>query len=80
MNQIKVTPAYWKKDSRSVSNGWTIWISNNLLTSSCADLRWNEFADITSKLDSLGLTHKDVEGLNCSVIGSSFSAVSWNIF
>ena len=30
----------------------------------CADLRWNEFVEIISKLNSLGFSHKDVEGLN----------------
>ena len=39
-------------------------MSNIFLTLSCTDLRWNEFVKIISKLNSLGFTQKDVEGLN----------------
>ena len=34
------------------------------LTLSCADLKWNELVEIISKLNSLGLTKENVEGLN----------------
>ena len=34
------------------------------LTLSCVDFRWNELAEIISKLNSLGLTKENVEGLN----------------
>ena len=34
------------------------------LTLSCADLRWNELVEIISKLNGLGLTKENIEGLN----------------
>ena len=45
------------------------------LTLSCADLRWNELVEIISKLNSLGLTKENVEGLNyferCNILNSN---------
>ena len=45
------------------------------MTLSCADLRWNEFVEIISKLNSLGLNHKNTEDLNyferCNVLDSN---------
>ena len=45
------------------------------LTLSCADLKWNELVEIISKLNSLGLTKENVEGLNylqrCNILNSN---------
>ena len=45
------------------------------LTLSCADLKWNELVEIISKLNSLGLTKENVEGLNyferCDILNSN---------
>ena len=48
--------------------------STFFLGPSCADLRWNELAEIISKLNSLVLSHKDIENLNfferCNILNS----------
>ena len=45
-----------------------------ILKLSCADTRWNELVEIVSKLNSLGLTKENVEGLNyferCNILNS----------
>ena len=76
MNQIKETPAYWKKFQREVlAMVKQLGCPTFFLTLSCADLRWNELIEIISKLNSLGLTKEDVEGLNyferCNVLNSN---------
>ena len=61
MNQIKGTPAYWKKFQREVlAMVKQLGCPTFFLTLSCADLRWNELVHIISKLNSLGLTKKNV--------------------
>ena len=61
MNQIKGTPAYWKKSQREVlAVVEQLGCPTFFLTLSCADLRWNELVHIISKLNSLGLTKKNV--------------------
>ena len=64
-----------KISERSFDNGETIRLSNFFLTLSCADLRLNELVEITSKLNSLGLTEENVEGLNyferCNILNSN---------
>ena len=65
MNQIKRTPACWKKFQREVlAMVKQLSCPTFFLTLSCADLRWNELVEIISKLNSLGLTKENVEGLN----------------
>ena len=65
MNQIKGTPAYWKKLQREVLEmAKQLGCPTFFLTLSCADLRWNEFVVIISKLNSIGITEENVEGLN----------------
>ena len=48
---------------------------NFFLTLSCVDLRLNELVEIISKLNSLGLTKENVEGLNyfesCNILNSN---------
>ena len=64
-----------KISARSFDNGETIRLPNLFLTLSCADLRWNELVEIISKLNSLGLTKENVEGLNyferCNILNSN---------
>ena len=65
MNQIKRTPAYWKKFQKEVlAMVKELVCPTFFLTLSCADLRWNELVEIISKLNSLGLTKENVEGLD----------------
>ena len=65
MNQIKGTPAYWKKLQREVLEMVKqLGCPTFFLTLSCADLRWNELVVIISKLNSIGITEENVEGLN----------------
>ena len=76
MNQIKGTPAYWKKFQREVlAMVKQLGCPTFFLTLSCADLRWNELVEIISKLNSLGLTKENVEGLNyferCNILNSN---------
>ena len=75
MNQIKGTPAYWKKFQREVlAMVKQLGCPTFFLTLSCADLRWNKLVEIISKLNSLGLTKENVEGLNyferCNILNS----------
>ena len=77
MNQIKGTPAYWKKFQREVlANVKQSDCPTFFLTLSYADLRWNELVEIISKLNSLGL----VEGLNyferCNILNSNAVFIS----
>ena len=64
-----------KISERSFGNGETIRLPNLFLKLSCADLRWNELVEIISKLNSLGLTKENVEGLNyferCNILNSN---------
>ena len=76
MNQIKGTPAYWKKCQRIVLGMVKqLGCPTFFLTLSCADLKWNELVEIISKLNSLGLTKENVEGLNyferCNILNSN---------
>ena len=76
MNQIKRTPAYWKKFQKEVlAMVKELVCPTFFLTLSCADLRWNELVEIISKLNSLGLTKENVEGLNyferCNILNSN---------
>ena len=64
MNQIKGTPAYWKKFQRDVLAMVKQLDCPTFLTLSCADLRWNELVETISKLNSLGLIKENAEGLN----------------
>ena len=66
MNQIKGTPANWKKlPRRHFNNGKTIKGSKIVLRLSCADLRWNELVEVISKCTCLGLSLEDIERFNC---------------
>ena len=76
MNQIKGTPAYWKKFQREVlAVVKQLGCPTFFLTLSCADLRWNELVEIISKLNNLRLAKKIVEGLNyferCDILNSN---------
>ena len=76
MNQIKGTPAYWKKFQRIVLGMVKqLGCPTFFLTLSCADLRWNKLVEIISKLNSLGPTKENVEGLNyferCNILNSN---------
>ena len=46
-----------------------------ILKLSCADIRWNELVETILKLNSLGLTKENVEGLNyferCNILNSN---------
>ena len=64
MNQIKGTPAYWKKFQRDVLAIVKQLDCPTFLTLSCANLRWNELVETISKLNSLGLIKENAEGLN----------------
>ena len=65
MNQIKGTPAYWKKVQRIVLGMVKqLGCPTFFLTLSCADLRWNKLVEIISKLNSVGPAKENVEGLN----------------
>ena len=56
MNSIKGTPAYWKKFLNEVlAMAEQLGLSTFFLTLSCADLRWNEFISILSKMNNLNL-------------------------
>ena len=66
MNQIKGTPANWKKlPRRHFNNGKTIKGSKSVLRLSCADLRWNELVEVISKCTCLGLSLEDIERFTC---------------
>ena len=76
MNQIKGTPAYWKKFQRIVLGMVKqLGCPTFFLTLSCADLRWNKLVEIISKLNSSGPTKENVEGLNyferCNILNSN---------
>ena len=45
-----------------------------ILTFSCAHFRWNELVGITSKLNSLVLSHEDNEGLNYFEKGNNLNS------
>ena len=64
-----------KISERRFGNGETIRLLNLFLTLSCAELRWNESLEITLKLNSLGFTKGNVEGLNyferCNILNSN---------
>lgn len=66
MNQIKGTPANWKKlPRRHFNNGKTFKGSKIVLRLSCADLRWNELVEVISKCTCLGLSLEDIERFTC---------------
>ena len=65
-----------KISDRSFGNGKTVRSPKLFFSAlSCADLRWNELEEITSKLNGLGLTKEKVEGLNyferCNILNSN---------
>ena len=65
VNQIKRTPAYWKKFQGEVlALVKQIRSATFLLTLPYADLRRNELVEIISKRNSLSLSLEDIERLN----------------
>ena len=76
MYQIKWTSAYWKQfQGEFLAMVKQCRCPTFLLTLSFADLRWNEFVKIISKLNSLGLSLEDIEHLNyfgrCNILNSN---------
>ena len=65
MNQIKGTPAYWKKiQGEILATVKQLGCPKYFLALSCADLRWNELMEIHSKLNSIGLSLQNIEHLH----------------
>ena len=65
MNEIKGTPAYWKRFLHEVlAMVKQLGIPTFFLTLSCADLRWKELPAIISKLLGLELSDEQLENLS----------------
>ena len=65
MNTIKRTPACWKKIlDEGLAMGKQLGLSTFFLTSSCADLRWNEVISIKSKLEGSVLSEDEIQDLS----------------
>jgi len=65
MNQLKGTPAYWKRFLLEVlAMVKQLGLPTYFMTLSCADLRWNELVDIIQKLKGEELTEAEIENMN----------------
>ena len=65
MNQIRGTPAYWKRLQYEVlAMIKQLGCPTFFLTLSCADLKWKEKPEIISKLNKLNLSNEYLESMN----------------
>ena len=65
MNQLKGTPAYWKRFLLEVlAMVKQLGLPTYFMTLSCADLRWNEVVDIIQKLKGEEMTEEEIENMN----------------
>ena len=65
MNQLKGTPAYWKRFLFEVlAIVKQLGLPTYFMTLSCADLRWNELVDIIQKLKGEEMTKEEIEDMN----------------
>ena len=65
MNQLKGTPAYWKRFLLEVlAMVKQLGLPTYFMTLSCADLRWNELVDIIQKLKGQEMTEEEIENMN----------------
>ena len=65
MSSVKGTPAYWKQFLFEVlAMVKQLEMPNYFLTLSCANLRWQELPYIINKLNSLGLSDKELKNLS----------------
>ena len=76
MNAIKGSPAYWKNTLSDVlAMVKQLGIPSFFLTLSCADLRWNEFPEIISKLNGKELSFEEISALSyfqkCELLNSN---------
>ena len=64
-NQLKGTPAYWKRFLLEVlAMVKQLGLPTYFMTLSCADLRWNELVDIIQKLKGTEMTEEEIENMN----------------
>ena len=65
MNQLKGTPAYWKRFLLEVlAMVKQLGLPTYFMTLSCAYLRWNELVDIIQKLKGEEMTEEEIENMN----------------
>ena len=65
MNQVRGTPAYWKRFQHQVlAIIKQLGCPTFFLSLSCADLKWKEIPEITSKLNKLSLSKEYLESTN----------------
>ena len=65
MNQLKGTPAYWKRFLLEVlAMVKQLGLPTYFMTLSCADLRWNELVDIIQKMKGEEMTKEEIENMN----------------
>ena len=77
INQIRGTPAYWKRFQYEVpAMIKQLVFSTFFLTLSCADLKWKEIPEISSKLNKLNLSKEYLKSMNyfekCELLNSNF--------
>ena len=76
MNTIKGSPAYWKNTLSDVlAMVKQLGIPSFFLTLSCAEIRWNEFPEIISKLNGKELSFEEISALSyfekCELLNSN---------
>ena len=76
MNSIKGSPAYWKSMLSDVlAMVKQLGIPSFFLTLSCADLRWDEFPEIISKLNGKDVSSEEISSMSyfekCELLNSN---------
>lgn len=65
MATMKLTPAYWKQFlSEVLAKVKHLILTTFFMTLFCADLRWNEFIEIITKLQGDTISALDINNLN----------------